>query len=72
LQGLETHEAGEALEALEREVALAALDAAEIRAMNVKRPCVPLLALAETFSVSADVAARGALQIAFHAGNAPG
>jgi hypothetical protein len=72
LQRLEAHEAGEALDALEREVALAALDATEIGGMDGKRPRVPVLALSETLSVSADVAAHGALEIAFHAGNAPG
>jgi hypothetical protein len=60
--------AGDALQALESQVALAALDAAHVGAVDAELVGEVLLAEALGLSVGPEVAADGALEVAFHAG----
>lgn len=70
-QRVEIESAGDALEALERQVALASLNAAHIGAMDAEYVSKRLLAESFGFSIGAQASANGALQIAFHIGKRP-
>jgi hypothetical protein len=60
-QRVEIESAGDALQALERQVALATLDAAHVGAVDTENVGKRLLAEALAFSMGAQVAANGSL-----------
>lgn len=67
---LDTDQVGEALDGLEAEIALAALDAAEIRVVKRERASERFLSLAESLPTRAYVAADQSLQVPFHTSHA--
>lgn len=70
LERVDPHPAGEALHALEREVALTALDAAHVGPVDSQQIGERLLAEPSALPVSPDVTSHRALKIALHARNA--
>jgi hypothetical protein len=69
---LDADQSGQALDAPEAEVALAALDAAQVGVVKRERLREHFLGLAERFSMRPQVATHESLQFPFHAANARG
>jgi hypothetical protein len=69
---LHADQSGQALDAPEAEVALAALDTAEVGVVERERLREGFLGFAESFSMKPHVATHQSLQLPFHATNARG
>lgn len=71
LQRVEVKATGDALQALEGQIALAPLDATHVGAVNTEHVGERLLAEAVGLPVGPQIAAHRALKIAFHSGQLP-